>query len=136
MEIWMSSEKDVLVGKAEHTARNKVEPIVNQLLHKVELACGLERWSVIFIVMRDEWIGSYPEIKRYHKSKKDVELRVQLPFFEFKDADDLKQIKMLLDALSRSVDMMEEINNLKLTKEDARALRESVEKARVQLGCA
>ncbi len=70
MEIWMSSEKDVLVGKAEHTARHKVEPIVNQLLHKVELACGLERWSVIFIVMRDEWIGSYPEIKRYHKSKK------------------------------------------------------------------
>lgn len=133
MKVWMSSEKEALVGKAEHAARNKIEPVINRILDKVNLVGDLEKWSVTFIIMRDEWLESYPELKRYHKAKKDVELRVQLPFSEFRDADENQQINLLLDALLRSVDMMGEMKNLKLKYEDCYLLKEVIERARLEL---
>ncbi|WP_409296270.1 Imm44 family immunity protein [Pseudomonas sp. KCJK8670] len=133
MKVWMSSEKEALVGKAEHAARNKIEPVINRILDKVNLVGDLEKWSVIFIIMRDEWLESYPELKRYHKAKKDVELRVQLPFSEFRDADENQQVNLLLDALLRSVDMMGEMKNLKLKYEDCYLLKEVIERARLEL---
>ncbi|MPT00509.1 MAG: hypothetical protein E2581_18700 [Pseudomonas sp.] len=133
MKVWMSSEKEALVGKAEHAARNKIEPVINRILDKVNLVGDLEKWSVIFIIMRDEWLEGYPELKRYHKAKKDVELRVQLPFSEFRDADENQQVNLLLDALLRSVDMMGEMKNLKLKYEDCYLLKEVIERARLEL---
>ena len=87
MDFWMSSEKHVSVNEAVAAARKAVEPVIAELVKDVELSCGVEKWSVISIVMPDERVGDYPEIKRYHKSSKDIELRVQLPFSEFKEAD-------------------------------------------------
>lgn len=46
--------------------------------------------------MPHERIDDYPEVRRYHKSSKDIGLRVQLPFNEFKEADKNQQINMVL----------------------------------------
>ncbi|MBC3476415.1 MULTISPECIES: hypothetical protein [Pseudomonas] len=129
----MSSEQHVIVGDAERVASKKVDPVMKSLLENVSLECGAEGWSFITIVMPDERIGDYPEVKRYHKTKKDIEVRVQLPTYEFKDASRAQQVDFMLDALSRSVDMMSDIKSLKLTKNDAQTLKGIVEKARLQL---
>lgn len=133
MDFWMSSEKHVLVGDSERVARNAVESVVSELLRNVELSSGARKWSIITIAMPDERIGDYPEVKRYHKSRQVIELRVQLPFYRFKESDSVQQIEIILNALSRSVDLMSEIKSLKLTRDEASALKEIVEKARERL---
>ncbi len=69
----MSSEQHVIVGDAERVASKKVDPVMKSLLENVSLECGAEGWSFITIVMPDERIGDYPEVKRYHKTKKDID---------------------------------------------------------------
>ncbi|MBC7194005.1 hypothetical protein MXB02_23810 [Pseudomonas mosselii] len=128
-----SSEQDLLVGEAAQVARKKVKDVLVDILSGVTLECGAETWSFISILMRDEWIGDYPEVKRYHKSRKVIEVRVQLPIYEFKDAGEMQQVGLMLDAVLRSVEMMKEIKSLKLTENDALVLKESVEKARAKL---
>lgn len=133
MEFWMSSERHILVGDSERITRNSVEPVMAELVSGVELSSGAKKWSVITIAMPDERVGDYPEVKRYHKARQVIELRIQLPFYKFKDADSAQQIDMVLDALNYSVDMMGEIKNLKLTGEELRILKDVVEKAREKL---
>ncbi|NIF18570.1 hypothetical protein [Pantoea sp. Cy-639] len=133
MDFWMSSEKHISVNEAVTGARKAVEPIIAELIKDVELSCGAAKWSVISIVMPDERVGDYPEVRRYHKSSKDIELRVQLPYNEFKSSNGAGQINIMLDSLARSVDLMGEIKSLKLTGDDAFILKNSVEKARLKL---
>ena len=128
-----SSEQDVLVGEAAQAARRKVKDVLVDILSGVSLECGAETWSFISILMRDEWIGDYPEVKRYHKSRKVIEVRVQLPIYEFKEAGEVQQVGLMLDAVLRSVEMMKEIKSLKLAESDALVLKDSVEKARAKL---
>lgn len=133
MEFWMSSEKHISVSEAVTSARKVVEPVIAGLVKDVELSCGAEKWSVISIVMPDERVGDYPEVKRYHKASKDIELRVQLPFSEFKEAERRQQINFMLASLIRSVDLASEIKSLKLSESDACVLKEAIEKARLTL---
>lgn len=83
--------------------------------------------------MPDERIGDYPEVRRYHKSSKDIELRVQLPYNEVKEAGKNQQINMILASLVRSVDLASGIKSLKLPEDDAYVLKEAIEKARLTL---
>ncbi|WP_110996577.1 hypothetical protein [Pseudomonas sichuanensis] len=133
MNFWMSSEQHALVGDAEFIARNKIEPVIERLLEQVNLDCEVDRWSFISILMPDDRVGDYPEVRRYHKSKKVIEVRVQLPLNDFNEADVPGQVSMMLDALSRSVDMMEGLKSLKITHGDTCVLKEAVEKARAEL---
>ena len=136
MLLGMTSELHALVGDAEHVARNKIKPVMVQLLEGVVLECGAEKLTFIAVLMPDELVAYYPEVKRYHKARKTVEARVQIPFYEFKDASGTRQIDMLLDALDRAVAMIGEIRSLKLTAADSHVLTEAIGKARVQLSSA
>ncbi len=133
MDFWMSSEKHISVNEAVSEARKAIEPIISEFIKDVELSCGAKKWSVISIVMPDDRVGDYPEIRRYHKASKDIELRVQLPYGEFKGSSGLGRINMMLDSLVYSVDLMGEIKSLKVTSGDAQVLKGAIEKARARL---
>ncbi|NIF18571.1 hypothetical protein [Pantoea sp. Cy-639] len=133
MDFNTSSEQHVLAGNAAQIARKKVKDILVEILRDVSLECGAEAWTFISILMPDERIGDYPEVRRYHKARKVIEVRVQVPIYEFKDSNALQQVSLILDALSRSVEMMKEIKSLKLTENDALVLKGAVEKARAKL---
>lgn len=133
MIFGMTSEQHALIGDSEHIARNKVKPVMVHLLDAVVLECGAEKLTFISILMPDELVTHYPEVKRYHKARKTIEARVQLPFHEFKGASGVEQMDILLEALSRSIDMIGEIKSLKLTENDSCKLKSAIEKAREQL---
>ncbi|MFJ4347443.1 hypothetical protein [Pseudomonas sp. NPDC089401] len=129
----MTSELHSLVSDAEHAARNKIKPGMVQLLEGVVLECGAEKLTFIAVIMPDELVVHYPEVKRYHKARKTVEARVQVPFYEFEEAGSVRQIDMLLNALDRAVVMIGEIRSLKFTTADSHVLKETIGKARAQL---
>lgn len=133
MDFNSSSEQHVLAGNAAQIARKKVKDVLVEILRDVSLECGAEAWTFISILMPDERIGDYPEVKRYHKARKVIEIRVQVPIYEFNDSDASRQVSLMLDAVSRSVEMMKEIKSLKLTDRDSRVLKDAVENARMQL---
>lgn len=133
MNFTTSSEQHILVGNAAQIARKKVKDALVDLLSGVSLECGADSWTFISILMPDERIDDYPEVKRYHKTRKVIEVRVQIPINEFKEANDSQQVNLMLDAVLRSVEMMREIKSLKLTESDSRVLADSIEKARVML---
>ncbi|AVD85635.1 hypothetical protein C4Q26_00025 [Pseudomonas sp. SWI44] len=66
--------------------------------------------------MPDERVIDYPEVKKYHKARKVIEVRVQIPVNEFKEADESRQVSLMLDAVLRSIEMMKEIKSLKITR--------------------
>ncbi|MGS7253646.1 hypothetical protein HG549_15315 [Pseudomonas sp. SK] len=107
---------------------------MSDLLEGVTLECGASTWSYISIMMPDDIIKSYPEVRRYHKQRSVIEVRVQLPFYDFKDADGVGRMKYMLDGLSRSVDMMAGIKSLKMSGSDADLLRGVVCQAKHKLG--
>ncbi|WP_374376783.1 hypothetical protein [Pseudomonas sp. AP-1] len=76
MLLGMISELHALVGDAEHVARNKIKPGMVKLLEGVVLECGAEKLTFISVVMSDELVAYYPEVKRCHKARKTVEARV------------------------------------------------------------
>lgn len=131
-----SSEQDVSVGPGAQAARRKVAAVVSDLLSEVSLECGAETWSYISIMMPDDAIDGYPEVSRYHKQRSVIEVRVQLPFYEVKDADDVGKVEFMLDGLNRSIDLMVGIKSLKMSSADASVLRDVVTQAKDRLGVA
>ncbi|AVD83487.1 hypothetical protein C4Q28_15590 [Pseudomonas sp. SWI6] len=83
--------------------------------------------------MPDERVIDYPEVKKYHKARKVIEVRVQIPVNEFKEADESRQVSLMLDAVLRSIEMMKGIKSLKITESDVLLLKDSVNKARAKL---
>ncbi|AZL72074.1 hypothetical protein [Pseudomonas oryziphila] len=131
-----SSEQDISVGPGAQAARRKVAAVVSDLLSEVSLECGAETWSYISIMMPDDAIDGYPEVSRYHKQRSVIEVRVQLPFYEVKDADDVGKVEFMLDGLNRSIDLMVGIKSLKMSSADASVLRGVVTQAKDRLGVA
>lgn len=129
-----SSEQDILVGPGAQVARRKVAAVMSDLLEGVTLECGAGTWSYISIMMPDDIIDSYPEVRRYHKQRSVVEVRVQLPFYDFIDAGDVGKIELMLEGLSRSVDLMAGIKSLKMSDSDTDLLRGVIDQAKHKFG--
>ncbi|QQZ38330.1 hypothetical protein [Pseudomonas sp. SK2] len=128
-----SSEQHVIVGNAAQIARKRVKDVLVETLSDVSLECGANSWTFISILMPDERVIDYPEVKKYHKARKVIEVRVQIPVNEFKEADESRQVSLMLDAVLRSIEMMKEIKSLKITESDVILLKDSVNKARAKL---
>lgn len=131
-----SSEQDIWVGPGAQVARRKVAAVMSELLEGVTLECGAGTWSYISIMMPDDIVDSYPEVRKYHKQRSVIEVRVQLPFYDFKEADDVGKVGFMLEGLSRSVDLMVGIKNLKMSDYDADLLRSVVDQSKHKLGIA
>ncbi|MFF7106246.1 hypothetical protein [Pseudomonas sichuanensis] len=131
-----SSEQDILVGSGAQVARRKVAAVMSDLLSDISLECGAGTWSYISIMMPDDAMDGYPEVSRYHKQRSVIEVRVRLPFYEFKEVDDAGKIGFMLDGLNRSVDLMAGIKGLNMSSGDTNVLRGVVTQAKERLGVA
>ncbi|MCK9818259.1 Imm44 family immunity protein [Pseudomonas sp. MAFF 302046] len=130
MKFSMSGEIDADIGKGEHVARNKILPILSELVDRLSLEIELERWSFISIILSDKFISDYPEVFRFHKKSKVLEFRLQIDHDEFKHANEQLQISMMLDSIERSVGLM---SKFKVIESDRALLLDAVNKARGEL---
>ena len=130
VKFFMSAEKEVRVGTAEHVVRNKIKPVLDEALAELSLEFDLERWSYISIIMPKDFVSDYPEVARLHKKTKVLEFRLHIPFDDFLNANEHDQISMMLNAIERSIDMM---GKFKVPEKDREALRQAVNEARNKL---
>ena len=126
----MSAEKEAAVGTAEHIVRNKIKPIMDNVLEGAVLDFDLERWSFISIIMPERFAADYPEVAKYHKKTKVLEFRLPIPFDEFLHSDEKGQISLILNALEKTTEIM---SKFKVPDKDRETLRHAVTKARDEL---
>ena len=130
MEFFMSGEIDAKVGDTEHIARNKINSVLSGLVENAKLNFDINRWSFISIILSDLFISGYPEVAKFHKKIKVLEFRLQIPFEEFIGATPKVQISMILDAIERSIGLMEKF---KIPESDRQTLKTAVTQARTEL---
>ena len=127
MIFWMTSESMSDVDSAVAKASRLIEAKVNQLIKNVNINESFEKWALIVIVVNKELEKSFPEVVRKVQKGKVFDFRLQISHDEFLASDQQKQVEMIFDCLSRSIDLM---TTLKVKSETQTVLRSVLIKAR------
>lgn len=130
MKFSMSGEIDADIGRGEHVARNKILPVLAELVEGASLEFELDRWSFISIILSGKFISDYPEVFKFNKKSKVLEFRLQIDHESFKQADEPLQISMMLDSIERSIGLM---SKFKMVESDRRLLLDAVNETRKKL---
>lgn len=130
MKFSMSGEIDADIGRGEHVARNKILPVLAELVEGASLEFELDRWSFISIFLSGKFISDYPEVFKFNKKSKVLEFRLQIDHESFKQADEPLQISMMLDSIERSIGLM---SKFKMVESDRRLLLDAVNETRKKL---
>lgn len=130
MKFWMSGEVDVDLNGSERTVRNKIQLAMIEALSGASIDKGIERWSFVSIILSERFLVGMPEILRKNSRRKELEFRLHVTHAEFKDANDQKQISMILNALERSVFFMD---RFKVSKKDQHTFLDAINNVRVKL---
>lgn len=109
MIFFMSGEIEADLGPDEHIARNLIKPVINKLMHHLSLDSNILEWSFISVILSDQFIAHHPEVAKLNKRNRTMEFRLHISHQEFKAADSKKQISMILDAIERSISLMEQM---------------------------
>lgn len=130
MEFFMSAEREAGVAEGERSARKKIEPLMIELLSDIELESAFKSWSFIPVIMSGRFVFEFPEFIKTRRKEKGLDCRLHIDFEEFKEADERKQIVMMLNTMVRSIDMMAKH---KVTKNDQEGLKGVVNEVRKKL---
>lgn len=130
MDFFMSAEIEAGVGDGVRSTREKIEPIMIELLKDVELESGLRSWFFIPIVLSGRFISDVPEVIKVNKKNKTLDCRLHIDYEAFKEADEYKQLVMMTDAIDRSIGLMDKV---KVGQVDQDVLRGVLNKVRSKL---
>ena len=109
MKLWMSGEIDHDVAEPYRLIRMRLEDEINKLLSQCEFNNDVDKWAYLAIITNLAG-DSYPEIARYSPKKKIAEFRLKINHDNFKNSDDKKRYKLVVESLIRSIYMFKEIN--------------------------
>ena len=118
------------VADALQVVRNNAEEAVNRFLTGTAFPQDFEEWAVIVIALPKDLEPSFPEVVRKTSKRKVLEFRLHIPHQEFLAASDAERQAMLLDCLSRSIDLMPKLS---VSGEGQAVAREALAKARQSL---
>jgi hypothetical protein len=116
------------VGDSYRATMKVIDAELNHLLDGVSLG-DAEQWAFIAII-REEDSPRYEEVVKKSSRGKVLEFRLKVPHTAFLSAAPSRRIRLIWDALSRSVALM---TNLGVRPEIQRSLHEILAKAGQQL---
>ncbi|MDR5741433.1 MULTISPECIES: Imm44 family immunity protein [unclassified Caballeronia] len=103
----MATEADSDVADAFREARKIVEDKINSRLISLSLQNSFEKWAFIAMIRSDkDWAN---EIAKKNSQKKVLEFRLKIDHERFLNGDLVERQRLLLSALSCSVDKMEKL---------------------------
>lgn len=107
----MSAEIYDDVAELYRKSRNRIEKSFNKAFSQKHYGDGVKEWAFIAIILPPEIDGykveGYTEYRRYHKDEKSVEFRLRIDYFEFRKANESKQIKLICEGLIRSLERLD-----------------------------
>lgn len=105
MRLWMTEEIQADVDDAFTEIRKEIEHTTNAWLKLEDYGEGIEKWTFISIVLpkNDRFLD---EVQRYTKRTRIAEFRLYVSHESFKKGDKPKQLKLVCQALVRSLKLM------------------------------
>src|SRR4029077_6429302 len=108
MKLWMSGEIQADVADYYRKASNAVEDQVNKLLNGLTLPEKIDEWDFVAII-REEDSPDYDEVVKKSSRGRSLEFRLKIAHSDFLSASLNGQRLLVLQALSRSVRLMEQL---------------------------
>ncbi|WP_347904707.1 Imm44 family immunity protein [Pseudomonas purpurea] len=130
MEFFMSAERESDIGEGERLARTKIEPVLAGLLEEAHIEADLNGWNFISVILSEKFISGFAEIAKFNKKDKELEFRLHIDHEKFKQADQKAQTSMMIDAIERSIGMMDKF---KVGKNDKQTFQNALNETRKRL---
>ena len=105
VKIWMSGEIETDVADSYRSARNDIEPMINNVLALGEYGPNLRKWAFLAIILHQD-DPRYKEVKKYRKKLREFESRLKIPYIAFKNAAPVHQRRLIISAMLRSISEM------------------------------
>jgi hypothetical protein len=109
VKLWMSAEIQADVDEAYRAVRKGIETSVNELLENASFLEKFEEWNFIAIILKVD-SQDYAEVVKRSSRGKAMEFRLKIPHEAFLTANQAGKTRLVLNALSRSVARMNELN--------------------------
>jgi hypothetical protein len=100
--LWMSGEVQSDIADEYRLARKDVEAAVNAALRPFNYGDGLNKWSVIAIILEEDH-PDFDEVKKYRGKERTFEFRLKISHTAFKSADPVGRRRLIVEALLRSI---------------------------------
>jgi Immunity protein 44 len=127
IKFWWSGETQADVGDAYSRTMNVIEAELNRLLADVSFGGKAEKWAFVAIILNAE-SSIYDEVVKKSSRGKVLEFRLKIPHAEFLAASSNQRIGLVFKALSRSVNLMEQLGVSPDTQNALRAVLSHAEK--------
>lgn len=110
MKIWMTGEIDYSISEKYRDVRKSLEKEINEFLSGIDTE--IDTWMFVSIILKKKDCD-FPEIFKYHKSKRRIESRVEIDYDSFLSSDNYMARKLVIGGLLRSLGEIEEVNTIK-----------------------
>lgn len=122
MKFWASGEVHGDIGDTTIRLQKIIEAKINDHIEDKEYGDGVTLWGFISIVMPSELLPEdfFKEIKKYHKSKREVEFRLKIDYKELSNSDEIGKYRLICRSILRSVEIAKD--EFKLSNFDFNAL--------------
>ena len=129
MILWMSAEMMADVGDLYGDSRKAIEAKFNELISEENLLPHIDQWAFIAMILNENG-PDYKEVVRRHNKGKEFEFRLKISHADFKNGNDAQRIELVIEALSRAVDLMVKF---KVSAEDREKLKALLYKTKDEL---
>ena len=113
MKIWTTGIIEAEVNPAFFTARNTLQPQLDEIASANYFGGSIEKTLVVFAVSRDD----ITEIRRFSKKNKTLSIRLIINYNEFLESDDSQRVSMFVNALQAALKNITNFNSSQFNKD-------------------
>ncbi len=114
MNFWISGIVEAEVGDAFWRTMKTVQNGLNLFSGSEKYGTGVKEMNIIFVISKDD----IKEYRRFMKASQSLEARIRIAYDEFRDASDVRRIKMFTDALVVILQKTNSFDEYQLSKQN------------------
>lgn len=107
MKYWMTGEVHRDVSDKFRLIRNEFQTKISNYLDPKDYGSGVNEWYYFATILPEGALKPelFPEIKKYIRSKREVDIRLRVDFDSFAKADDTEARRLIAESILLSIDI-------------------------------